>query len=307
PSHRRVSSPTPTRGPGWIRSHRSGATAIGARSSRGGKRILARSPARLRWVTPQSHRARRRCPARIAACRRCAGLSRCAACRTMSLPMSDSRTTSDDDARAAALDVSRSFIVEAPAGSGKTELLLQRFLALLARVERPEAIIGMTFTRKAAGEIRDRILVALRGAEDESPAEPHLALTWRLARAALQHDAALGWNLIAHPARLQVHTIDALCLALARQAPLTVKLGAMPRHAAATLARGGREHRLAAFLDDDTLPPASADGLPRWQAIADWLLTKKGVLRVQVNKNQGFFADDEIGSAGRETRKQAME
>ena len=117
--------------------------------------------------------------------------------------MSDSRTTSDDDARAAALDVSRSFIVEAPAGSGKTELLLQRFLALLARVERPEAIIGMTFTRKAAGEIRDRILVALRGAEDESPAEPHLALTWRLARAALQHDAALGWNLIAHPARLQ--------------------------------------------------------------------------------------------------------
>ena len=104
--------------------------------------------------------------------------------------MNDPGIERDRDARLAALDIARSFIVEAPAGSGKTELLLQRFLALLARVERPEVIIGMTFTRKAAGEIRDRILVALRGAEDESPAEPHLALTRRLACAALQRDAA---------------------------------------------------------------------------------------------------------------------
>ena len=143
--------------------------------------------------------------------------------------MNDRGTERDRDARLAALDIARSFIVEAPAGSGKTELLLQRFLALLARIDRPEAIVAMTFTRKAAGEIRDRILVALREAEAAPPAEPHLALTWRLARAALRRDAALGWNLIAHPARLQVHTIDALCLALSRQAPLTVKLGAMPR------------------------------------------------------------------------------
>ena len=48
---------------------------------------------------------------------------------------------SDDAERAAALDVSRSFVVHAPAGSGKTELLIQRYLALLSRVERPEAIV----------------------------------------------------------------------------------------------------------------------------------------------------------------------
>ncbi len=99
--------------------------------------------------------------------------------------MNDLGIERDCDARLAALDIARSFIVEAPAGSGKTELLLQRFLALLARVERPEAIVAMTFTRKAAGEIRDRILVALRAAEAAPPEEPHRALTWRLAREAM--------------------------------------------------------------------------------------------------------------------------
>ena len=143
--------------------------------------------------------------------------------------MNDSGAARDDTDRAAALDVSRSFIVQAPAGSGKTELLLQRYLALLARVAQPEAIVAMTFTRKAAGEIRDRVLRALRTAEAPPPAEPHLELSWQLARTVLERDAALGWNLVAHPARMQVHTIDALCVALMRRAPLAVKLGALPR------------------------------------------------------------------------------
>ena len=75
--------------------------------------------------------------------------------------MSDQITVVDKEARTQALDPSTSFIVQAPAGSGKTGLLTQRYLVLLAHVEAPEEILAMTFTRKAAGEITHRVLQRL--------------------------------------------------------------------------------------------------------------------------------------------------
>ena len=77
----------------------------------------------------------------------------------------------DDGPRQRALDPTRSFTVRAPAGSGKTELLIQRCLRLLAIVKKPEAIVAITFTRKAAGEMLQRILDALRDAEAGTPVE----------------------------------------------------------------------------------------------------------------------------------------
>jgi ATP-dependent helicase/nuclease subunit A len=147
--------------------------------------------------------------------------------------MAESRDEERDDARARdrALDVRESFLVQAPAGSGKTGLLIQRFLALLAHVDRPERIVAMTFTRKAAAEMRERVLQALRAAAagDECDGSlPHDVVTRRLALAALAQDARHDWQLVAHPSRLRMLTIDALATALARSAPLATGLGALP-------------------------------------------------------------------------------
>lgn len=138
-------------------------------------------------------------------------------------------TPSDEAARERALDPARSFIVQAPAGSGKTELLTQRMLALLATVERPEEILAITFTRKAAAEMRGRLLEALELARTPAPSEPHRHRTWRLARAVDARAAARMWQITEQPARLRVMTIDALCAALARQLPIDSGLGAPPR------------------------------------------------------------------------------
>ena len=132
----------------------------------------------------------------------------------------------DQKQRMLSLDPDRSFIVQAPAGSGKTELLIQRFLTLLARVDRPEAVVAITFTRKAAAEMRHRIIAALQRADGPQPATPHERHTWRLAQAAQERNNTLNWRLAEHPARLRIQTIDSLCAMLVRQMPWISRMGA---------------------------------------------------------------------------------
>jgi ATP-dependent helicase/nuclease subunit A len=145
------------------------------------------------------------------------------------LPDSRADLAADAAARAQALDPTRSCIVQAPAGSGKTTLLASRYLKLLPRVRRPEDVVAITFTRKAASEMRARVHGALEraaaGADARHAADRELL---EAARAALAHAERSGWHLLEAPAQLEITTIDALNQRLARQLPLLARLGAPP-------------------------------------------------------------------------------
>jgi ATP-dependent helicase/nuclease subunit A len=130
--------------------------------------------------------------------------------------------------RRRALDRARSFIVQAPAGSGKTELLIQRYLTLLASVGRPEAVVAITFTKKAAGEMRQRVIAALRDSVGPRPEAEHAALTWELACAVRRRSEMYSWDLFLNPSRLEIRTIDSLCASLVRGMPWLSRMGAPP-------------------------------------------------------------------------------
>ncbi len=137
-----------------------------------------------------------------------------------------SRVIPDSQERERALDPAQSFIVEAPAGSGKTSLLAQRYLRLLSLVDRPESVVAMTFTRKASADMKERIYTALVNAHKEVPVlNEYEQRTRDLAIAALNQDATKEWHLLADPSRLQIQTIDSLCAMLTRQMPIVSEFG----------------------------------------------------------------------------------
>ncbi len=134
----------------------------------------------------------------------------------------------DSEQRARVLNPEKSFIVQSPAGSGKTELLIQRYLTLLGNGNQPESVLAITFTRKAAGEMRRRIMSALLNSAGHAPEEKHEDLTWNLARKVRERSEILGWRLLDNPGRLRIQTIDSLCASITRQMPWLSRLGGPP-------------------------------------------------------------------------------
>ena len=126
--------------------------------------------------------------------------------------------------RERALDITRSWIVEAPAGSGKTGLLIQRYLKLLAEesVTQPGQVLAITFTKKAAAEIRERVLAQLESAVREEPVKdaPFERETRALAEAVLKKDSQLKWGLLEAPQRMNLNTLDSLNTLIAGSMPV---------------------------------------------------------------------------------------
>lgn len=127
----------------------------------------------------------------------------------------------DQEARDRALTPRGSFHLEAPAGSGKTSVLLARFLTLLARVDAPEAMLALTFTRKAAGELRSRVMELLWQRQDPDPAAP----AWErrlqeLAEKVFRHfSGQKNLQELLAPERLPIMTFHSFCAQLLRSAP----------------------------------------------------------------------------------------
>lgn len=135
----------------------------------------------------------------------------------------------DADQRQQALDPRLSFIVQAPAGSGKTELLTQRFLVLLDTVNDPEEIIAITFTKKSAAEMRARIIHAIQKASSDcEPTSDHAKATFQLARRVLLRSQRCNWDILQNPNRLRIQTIDSFNAYLTRQLPILSRFGSMP-------------------------------------------------------------------------------
>ncbi len=131
----------------------------------------------------------------------------------------------DQAHREQALDPARSVMVQAPAGSGKTDLLTRRFLRLLGEVDDPSQIVAITFTRAAAAEMRNRILAELEKAAASTAPEAEENSMEQLAARALERSRRLGWSLLELSSQLRISTIDSFCAEIAARQPLLSNLG----------------------------------------------------------------------------------
>ncbi len=116
-------------------------------------------------------------------------------------------TLEDAPARAFAVNPVNNVVLEASAGTGKTTVLVSRYVNLLRAGVDPSNILAITFTRQSAKEMRDRIIRELRAAAEHSRADQ---LRWRELRDRL--------------GEIAISTIDAFCLALLREFPLEADL-----------------------------------------------------------------------------------
>ena len=128
---------------------------------------------------------------------------------------------------AVACDPARSVAVEACAGAGKTWMLVARIVRALLDGTPAQDILAITFTKKAAGEMRGRLQSELRRCEtlpDAEVMEAMQAWGFNRAQAEARVDALRGLNarVLAQGRAVQVKTFHSWFASLLRSAPLAV-------------------------------------------------------------------------------------
>ncbi|KAA5543231.1 AAA family ATPase [Roseiconus nitratireducens] len=117
-------------------------------------------------------------------------------------------------------------VVRASAGTGKTYRLTGRLLQILFQGAAPETVLATTFTRKAAGEILDRILSSLAAASDPEQPEALQTLRQQVGIDSLSNRACLQLlkKLVSEIHRVRICTLDSLFTQLAKAFPFELQL-----------------------------------------------------------------------------------
>jgi ATP-dependent helicase/nuclease subunit A len=174
---------------------------------------------------------------------------------------------SDAAARLHAVDPSQNVVLEASAGTGKTRVLVERYVNLLRAGVDPDHILAITFTRKAAAEMRERIIERLREASRQS-----------------EFDRGRWRELKDRLADIAISTIDAFCLSLLRDSPLEADIDPgfeladdteVPRLIAESLDQSLRICRFIAKDDDDVALVFAQLGERRLRTGLDALLGRR--------------------------------
>jgi len=184
--------------------------------------------------------------------------------------------TADARARRLAVDPLRNVALEASAGTGKTRVLVDRYVRLLEAGVAPRNILAITFTRKAAAEMRQRVMATLRQRHREGGIP---AARWREIRDAFGD--------------IGISTIDAFCLSLLHEFPLEAGVDPgfdladeteTPRFIEASLDSALAIGRAISLDDPDVALLLTELGEPRLRKALTALLDRRLVARDALNR-----------------------
>lgn len=183
-------------------------------------------------------------------------------------------------------------MIRASAGTGKTYQLTNRYLSLLADNQPPERILASTFTRKAAGEILDRIVERLAQAAVHVDACDQLSRSLeRTTPLTQEHVQQMLLALLANLHRVRISTLDAFFARLART--FCLELGLPPSWSVVDelTDKGIKDDAIQAMLTED-----GADALLHLLAKGEAQRGISQLVRDAVNQLHGIYRSTEASA-----------